>query len=269
MSVSVHRVAVVTGAARGIGAATVHRLIGNGYAVLAIDIAADDPALPYSLGTRAELEAVVSAACAQPDAGTGIAVVADVRDDNAIASAIEQAEQTWGGVDVAIAAAGAIAGGVPQWEMPIPAERAMIEVNLGGTLALARASIPAMLKRPTPRSGRFLAVSSAGAQRGLPMIAAYCAAKAGVEGLVRALAVELGDTGITANAVSPGSTNTPILRESARLYDLADTSEFANQQPMQRLIEPDEVAHVLTILASQANSAMTGAVVPVDAGMAL
>jgi NAD(P)-dependent dehydrogenase (short-subunit alcohol dehydrogenase family) len=101
------------------------------------------------------------------------------------------------------------------------------------------------------------------------MLAAYCAAKAGVAGLIRALAVELGPHGVTANAVSPGSTATPILAESARLYGLPDREAFAAQQPMQRVLEPSEVAAVLAFLAGPGGSATTGAVLPVDGGLAL
>jgi NAD(P)-dependent dehydrogenase (short-subunit alcohol dehydrogenase family) len=101
------------------------------------------------------------------------------------------------------------------------------------------------------------------------MLAAYCAAKAGVAGLVRALAAELADSGVTANAVSPGSTDTPILAESARLYGLPAAAEFARQQPMGRLLDPAEVAAVLAFLAGPGSSGMTGAVVPVDGGLAL
>jgi NAD(P)-dependent dehydrogenase (short-subunit alcohol dehydrogenase family) len=134
---------------------------------------------------------------------------------------------------------------------------------------LARAAVPALLRRPAPRSGRFLAVASAAATRGLPMLAAYCAAKAGVTGLIRSLAVELGGTGVTANAVSPGSTDTAMLTETARLYDLPDAAEFASRQPEGRLLSPGEVAAVIAFLASPASSGMTGAVVPVDGGLAL
>jgi NAD(P)-dependent dehydrogenase (short-subunit alcohol dehydrogenase family) len=136
-------------------------------------------------------------------------------------------------------------------------------------LTLARVAVPALLRRPEPRQGRFLAVASAAATRGLPMLAAYCAAKAGVAGFVRALAAELGGTGVTANAVSPGSTATPILDESARLYGLAGAQAFAAQQPAGRLLEPGEVAAVLAFLAGAGSSAMTGAVIPVDGGLAL
>jgi SDR family mycofactocin-dependent oxidoreductase len=256
-------VALVTGAARGIGAATVRTLAATGWYVLAVDRAADDSALPYPLATTADLDEVVASA----DGVVGH--VADVRDCEALANAVAEAEARWGGLDVAIACAGVIAGGVPQWEVPADQEQAVLDVNLRGTLNLARAAVPALLRRPAPRSGRFLAVTSAAATRGLPLLAAYCAAKAGVAGLIRALAVELGASGVTANAVSPGSTATRILDESARLYQLTDVSGFAVQQPLGRLLDPAEIAAVLAFLAGPGGSALTGAVVPVDGGLSL
>ncbi|MEP7023465.1 MAG: mycofactocin-coupled SDR family oxidoreductase [Actinomycetota bacterium] len=258
------RVALVTGAARGIGAATVAALAADGWRVVAVDRCADDPGLPYSLGTRRELDAVVAAA--GPDV---IAAEADTRDGPALAALIAAAEQRWGGLDAAVAAAGVIAGGVPAWLLPSDQERAVLDIDLGGVLTLARAAVPALLRRPEPRHGRFLAVASAAATRGLPMLAAYCAAKAGVTGFVRALAAELGGTGITANAVSPGSTDTPILAESARLYGLPDAVSFAPQQPLGRLLQPAEVAAVLAFLAGDGGSGLTGAAIPVDGGLAL
>lgn len=264
------RVALVTGAARGIGAATVRKLAADGWSVLAVDKAGDDPAVPYPLGSEAELAAVVAEAGELAGEAAAVApFAADVRDAAALAVAVAHAESRWGGLDAAIACAGVIAGGVPHWEVPPAREQAVIDTDLGGVLNLARATIPALLRRPEPRSGRFLAVASAAATRGLPMLAAYCAAKAGVAGLVRALAVELGPTGITANAVSPGSTATAMLDESARLYGLAGAADFARTQPSGRLVEPAEVAAVLAFLAGPASSAMTGAVVPVDGGLAL
>jgi SDR family mycofactocin-dependent oxidoreductase len=258
------RVALVTGAARGIGAATVRRLAANGWSVLAVDITEDVAGLPYAMGTKAELDAVVAG---DPRRIRGFP--ADARDPAAMTAAVAAAETEFGGLDVALAVAGVIGGGVPLWEMPDDAMRAVIDIDLYGPVNLARAAVPALLRRPPPRSGRFIAVASAAATRGLPMLAAYCAAKAGVTGLIRALAVELGDTGITANAVSPGSTATPILDESARLYGLPAAEQFAAQQPMRRLLDPDEVAATLAFLASPASSGMTGAIVPVDGGLAL
>jgi SDR family mycofactocin-dependent oxidoreductase len=253
-------VALVTGAARGIGAATVAGLTAAGWTVVAVDVCADDPRLPYPMATRAELDAVAGATGAQ-------AVVADATDADAMGAAIADAERRYGGLDVFIAGAGVIAGGVPLWEMPIEQERAVLSTCLDGVLVGARVAIPALLRRPQPRSGRFIAVASAAAIRGLPMLAAYCAAKAGVVGAVRALAMELRGTGISANAICPGSTRTPILDESARLYDLSGPEAFASQQPVERLLEPAEVAALLVWLAGPESSGLTGAVVPVDGGL--
>jgi SDR family mycofactocin-dependent oxidoreductase len=258
------RVALVTGAARGIGAATVATLAQAGWRVLAVDRATDDPNLPYKLGTRTELEQVAT------DAGPNVITAqADVRDVEALARAVAAAEDRWGHLDAALAVAGVIAGGVPSWEMPAGQEQAVLDIDLGGVINLARVAVPALLRHPEPRQGRFLAVASAAATRGLPMLAAYCAAKSGVAGFIRALGAELRDSGVTANAVSPGSTATPILDESARLYRLPSKETFAAQQPLGRLLDPAEVAAVLAFLAGDGASAMTGAVIPVDGGLAL
>lgn len=260
---AVSRVALVTGAARGIGAATVARLDAEGWSVVAVDRAGDDDRLPYRLGTADQLNAVAAGAA------RAIAVRADVCDIDAMAAAVEQAEHTFGGLDAVIAVAGVIAGGRPAWEVPLEQERAVLEVNLGGVMTAARVGVPALLRRPQPRSGRFVAVSSAAAVRGLPMLAAYCAAKAGVAGFIRGLAADLRGTGITANAVAPGSTATSILVESARLYGLATEETFAAQQPIERLLDPDEIAAMLVWLCGEHAGGVTGASLPVDGGLAV
>ncbi len=255
------RVALVTGAARGIGAATVRRLAADDWNVVALDRAEDDPRLPYPLGTARDLRAL---------AGERVLTVrADATDVEALRAAAVEAERRWGGLDAVVAAAGVIAGGVPAWEMDRGQERAVLDVNLGGVIAAARACVPALLRRPEPRDGRFIAVASSAATRGLPMLAVYCAAKAGVLGFIRALAAELGDTGITANAVSPGSTRTPILDESARLYGLESAEDFAAQQPLGRLLEPEEVAALIAWLAGPQSRGATGANYPLDGGLSL
>ena len=264
------RVAVVTGAARGIGAATVHALARDGWAVVAVDRCSDDPRLPYRLGTEADLAATVAAAAALTGSEDRIAPLkADASSAEAMREAVELAERRFGGLDAMIAVAGVIAGGVPLWEMPVEQEEAVVDANLRSVLVAARVGIPALLRRPEPRAGRFVAVASAAATRGLPMLAAYCAAKAGVTGLVRALAAELRGTHVTANAVTPGSTATPILDESARLYDLESAEAFSDQQPLARLIRPDEVAATIAWLADASTSAVTGAAIPVDGGLSL
>lgn len=259
-----NRTALVTGAARGIGAATVRALVEDGWHVVALDRCADDPRLPYPLASRADLDAVVALA---PDRVVG--VVADACDMHALQSAVALGEQCFGGLDAAVAVAGVVSGGVPLWEQPAEQVAAVTEVNLGAVLALAQVAVPALLRRPQPRSGRFIVVASAAAARGLPMLAAYCAAKAGVTGLVRALAAELGSTGVTVNAVSPGSTDTPVLEESARLYGLHSGQDFARQQPIGRLLLPEEVAAAIVWLTGERSSGVTGAVLPVDGGLAL
>jgi SDR family mycofactocin-dependent oxidoreductase len=262
---SPNRVAIVTGAARGIGAATTRVLLDAGWSVVAVDIDRDVPGLPYRLATAEDLASVIDAG----PADRITSYVADVRDADACAAAVAYAEEQFGGLDAAIACAGAIAGGVEQRDLPLEAERALIDINLGGVLNLARAAVPALLRRPAPRSGRFVAVASAAATEGLEKLAAYSASKAGVAGLVRSLASELGPTGITVNAVSPGSTRTAMLDESARLYDLDHVEVFAAQQPLRRLIEPAEVAAVIAFLAGKESSAVTGVVMPVDGGFSL
>ena len=258
------RVALVTGAARGIGAATVHALAAQGWSVVATDRCSDDPRLSYALGTEAELLQVAASAGDQV-----VACVADATDPEALSRAVGLAEKQFGGLDAALAVAGVVAGGVPLWEQPMAEIEAVLEVDLRGVLLLARVAVPALLRRPAPRSGRFIAVASTAAVRGLPMLSAYCAAKAGVTGLVRGLAAELRGTGITANAVSPGSTETAILVESARLYGLESPAAFATQQPLERLLTPEEVAAALVWLAGSQSSGVTGAVFPVDGGLAL
>jgi len=263
-------VALVTGAARGIGAATVRGLASDGWAVVALDRCSDDPRLPYGLGSEAELRDVVADAGSRAsDADRVVPAVANAADAQAMTGAMRLAEDRFGGVDAVIAIAGVIAGGVPLWEMPVEQEEAVLEGDLGSVFVAARVGIPALLRRPAPRAGRFIAVASAAATRGLPMLAAYCAAKAGVTGLVRALAAELRGTGVTANAVSPGSTATATLDESARLYALESAEAFSDQQPLARLIAPEEVAAMIVWLAGPASSAVTGASVPVDGGLAL
>ena len=270
------RVDVVTGAARGIGAATVVALASQGWSVVAVDRGEDDPRLPYPLGTPVELDDVVaqaeSAHPKTPDAGVGprvVAHLADTTDATALGAAVAEAEERFGGLDAMIAVAGVIAGGVPLWELPEAQLEAILDVDLLGPIIAARVGVPALLRRPAPRSGRYLAVASAAATRGLGGLTAYGAAKAGVAGLVRGLAVDLGDTGVTANAVSPGSTDTAMLAESARIYGLTGPDEFAAQQPMGRVLSPDEVASALVWLAGPSSSALTGVVVPVDGGLAL
>lgn len=257
-------VGVITGAARGIGAATARRLAADGWRLVLVDRCADDPALGYALGTRDELDAVV-AACGGAD--RAVAVAADVRDQAGLDAAAGTAIERFGGLDAAVAAAGALVGGPTTWETTDEAWAAMFGVNVEGVWRLARAAVPTLLEQPEPRRGRFVAVASSGSLVGLPQLAAYSAAKHAVVGLVRSLAAELGPHGVTANAVAPGSTRTAMLDASAAVYGLGQPEDFAAHHPLGRLVEPDEVAAAIAWLCSEASGAVTGAVLPVDAGM--
>lgn len=263
------RVAIVTGAGRGIGAATVAALAAEGWSIVAVDRCAPDRRLPYAMASERDLDAAVAAAEERAGrADVARAVVADASDSEALAAVVEGAE-AWGDLDAFVTNAGVIAGGVPAWELPEEQQRALIEVNLEAAMLAARLVVPALLGRPRPRSGRFVAVTSSGGARGMSGLAAYCAAKAGVGGFVRALAADLHGSGVTANAVAPGSTDTPLLAESARLFELPSPRDFAPRQPLERLLEPDEVAATIAFLLGPGGAAITGATLPVDAGLTI
>jgi SDR family mycofactocin-dependent oxidoreductase len=253
------RVAVVTGAARGIGAAVVTLLADEGWRVVAVDACADHPAVPYPMARPEELHAL---AARWPDAVRP--VIADVRDATALAGAVELAERDFGGLDAAVACAAVMAGGQPLWEITDSEWDALFDVGVRGTLNLARAAVPALLRRPQPRTGRFVALASAAAHRGLWYLGGYVTAKHAVLGLVRALAADLRGTGVTAAAVSPGSTRTAMLAATAALYRLASPDDLAEGQD--HVLEPAEVAAAVCWLAGPASSAVTGSVLHADGG---
>ncbi len=253
-------VAVVTGAARGIGAAVVRRLSADGWAVVAVDRCADDPDVPYSLASPDQLAAL---AAAFPQV---YSVAADVRDAAAMAGAVEAAEREFGRLDAAVAAAAVILGGGPVWELSDRDWRTLLDVDVTGVLNLARAAVPALLRSPPPRHGRFVALTSAAAHGGLWRLGGYCAAKHAVLGLVRALACDLQGTEVNAIAISPGSTRTEMLQATAAIYQLTDAGQLAGHQLVQRLLEPEEVASVVAWACSPEASAVTGSVLHADGG---
>lgn len=237
-------------------------LAADGWQLLLTDSCGTEPLLSYPLATEAELDAV-AAECG----GSATAFAADTRDQAAMNAAVALAAAQFGSVDAAVACAGVMWGGAPAWRTPEEAWNLQMDVNLTGVWRLARAAVPALLEQPVPRHGRFVAVASAATTQGLPQLAAYSASKAGVLGLIRSMAVELAPEGITANAVCPGSTDTELLNASARVYGMRSRSEFAKQQPIGRLIEPDEIAAVVAWLCGPSASAVTGAAIAADGGM--
>ncbi|GAA1421266.1 mycofactocin-coupled SDR family oxidoreductase [Streptomyces thermospinosisporus] len=251
---------MVTGAARGIGAATVRRLARDGWAVVAVDRCADDPDVPYPLAGPQQLDEL------EREFARVRAIRADVRDAHALRDAVELAESEFGGLDAAVGAAAVILGGGPVWEQSDTQWRTLLDVDLLGVVHLARAAVPALLRRPRPRQGRFVALASAAAHRGLWGLGAYCAAKHAVVGLVRALACDLRETGVTAVAVSPGATRTDMLRATAGLYGLPDPERLAERQLTGRSLEPEEAAAVVAWACSAESGAVTGSVLHADGG---
>ncbi|MCW2957505.1 MAG: putative oxidoreductase protein [Solirubrobacterales bacterium] len=252
--------AVVTGCARGIGAATAVRLARAGRPLVLVDACAPQRGTTYGMPTEADL-AAVAAACGEagsPDVQVLVEDVASAAFPAALAAVVDGRT-----VGAAVAVAGVIASG-PGWATPDDAWDVLLGVNLHGTRRLAEATVPGMRDAG---HGRFVAVASAAALRAMPELSAYSAAKAAVAAYVRALAADLAGSGVTANVVCPGSTRGVMLEASAEVYALDDPEVFAAQQLLRRLLEPDEVAAAIAWLCSDDASALTGAIVPVDGGL--
>jgi len=253
------RVALVTGAARGIGAATTRSLASKGYRVVALDWCVGDAGAPYPMPTRADLEKVA-------DGDRVTAHVADVRDPAQLGQCVAETVDRWGRLDVAVAAASAIAGGMPLWETDSDQLDLLLDMDLRGVWNTAAAAVPAMLAGLDPSGCRFFAVASAAATHGLFHLAGYNAVKHAVVGLVKGLAADLVGTGVTACAVSPGSTQTNMLDATAAIYGLPDSTTFASHQLLRRLIAPDEVAAAIAFCCSREGAVVNGSVVHSEGG---
>jgi SDR family mycofactocin-dependent oxidoreductase len=166
-----------------------------------------------------------------------------------------------------VAAAGVLSGGSPLWETTDAQWDVLFDVNVNGVRRLATAAVPALLREAPPRRGRLVAIASAAGFLGLRRLSAYSASKAAVIGLMRSLAADLAGTGITANAVCPGSTRGPMLDASAAVYGLESPEEFASQQLIERLLTPEEPAALIAWLCGPDSGGVTGASLPVDGGL--
>lgn len=266
MTTHIERVALVTGAARGIGRATVEALCSDGLRVLALDscVASDTKdyaGIEYSLASTEEL---MSLQDLHP--GQVVAQVVDVRDRAEMNKTADLAVSTFGRLDVAVAAAAIISGGEPLWQTPETHLRALLDIDVIGVWNTAAAVVPHMLKGPDPSGCRFVGIASVAGTRGLHHLAAYSAAKHAVVGLIRGLAADLDGTGVTAVAVSPGSTRTQMLTATAKIYGMSDPEEFASSQLVQRLLQPAEIAKTIAFCCSMNGAALNGSVVEAHGG---
>jgi SDR family mycofactocin-dependent oxidoreductase len=261
--VNFERVALVTGAARGIGAATVAELCRQGYAVAALDVCSGGDVaegVGYPMATPDELDKLAGGF---PD--QVLAIESDVRDREALETAVNATLARFGRLDAVVAAAGVVVGGLPQWETPDEHLKTLIDINVLGVWNTAAATIPVMLAGDAPAQGRFVAVASAAGERGLYNLTGYTASKHAVIGIVRGLAADLVGTGVTTVAIAPGSTRTTMLAATADLYDTTPEG-LASHQAIRRLIEPEEIAATIALCCSRAGAALNGSVIRADGG---
>lgn len=246
------RHALVTGGGQGIGAAVARELVARGLNVSV-------------LGRRL----AVMQALADTDPEHLHSVQADVADPAQVAQAVAQAEARFGPVDVLVNNAGQ-AQTAPFLKMDLALWQRMLSVNLTGTLICTQAVLPGMVARGW---GRVVNVASTAGQVGYAYVSAYCAAKHGVMGLTKSLALEMAKKGVTVNAVCPGYTETDIVRESiervvAKTGRSAEEAraEFVKSNPQGRLVQPEQVADAVAWLCGEGASAVTGQAISVAGG---
>ena len=250
--------ALVTGGGRGIGAAIARRLLEEGASVtlLGRDCTALDAAMQA-------LEPL-----AVDGAALGVAT-ADIADPDAVTGAFALATDERGPITLLINNAGQ-AHSAPFTKTDLALWRRMLDVNLTGTFLCTQAALPAMLEQGW---GRIVNVASTAGLIGYGYVSAYCAAKHGVIGLTRALALELATKGITVNAVCPGYTETELLRESLDQI-MAKTSRseqdardaLARHNPQRRFVQPEEVANAVLWLCAPGSGSMNGQSISVSGG---
>jgi len=247
--------AAVTGAGSGIGAASALALARAGARVIL-------------LGRRRERLENQARVIAE-ERGTAAVAVLDVTDPGAIPAAFESAARRFGPIDILINNAGD-AKSASFGRTSLELFERMLRVNLTGAFLCTQAVLPAMVRA---KQGRIVNIASTAGVKGYPYVSAYCAAKHGLVGLTRSLALETAKTGVTVNAVCPGYTDTELVDQAVARISAktgrsleAARAELAANNPMARLATPEEVAATVLYLCLPSSSAITGQAIVVAGG---
>lgn len=245
------RVAVVTGAASGMGLAVGQRLSERGDRVALLDVDGD--------------AANLAAKKLRAGGGQAFAAAVDVTDRAAVDDALNRVRKEFGPVEIMVTSAG-IAAFDAFTDIAIETWDRILAVNLTGTFHCLQAAVPDML---AARWGRIVTISSSSAQSGAARMAHYVASKGGVVGLTKALALELAPHGITVNTIPPSLIDTPMSRRAVVAGDLPDIEQVVARVPVRRSGTPEDVAAACAYLCSDEAGYVTGQLIGVNGGTVL
>jgi len=249
---AIGRVAVVTGAASGMGLAIARHLVARGNRVGLLDVHGE--------------AALRAAEDLRKTGGTAIAVQADVTDRAAVDAALDRLRAELGPIEIMVTSAG-LDSFESFTDITIESWERVLAINLTGTFHCLQAAVADMLKA---RWGRMVTISSSSAQSGAVRMAHYVASKGGVIGLTKALALELAPHGITVNNIPPGVVDTPMLRRAEGAGDVGKIEKVAARMiPVGRAGTPEDIAAVCGFLCSEEAAYVTGQVIGVNGGMVL
>jgi NAD(P)-dependent dehydrogenase (short-subunit alcohol dehydrogenase family) len=263
------KVAVVTGAGRrgSIGRASVEHLVETGWQVVASDIG-------RPLGTHPEYEVAPADDLAELASERVLTVACDVTDETQVRDLFAAARAHFGRVDAAVNCAGLGIGLTPVVELSLADWQVNLDVMATGAFLVAREAARVLLDQGD--GGRIVTISSQSGKTGMPLLAAYCAAKFAVIGLTQSMAAELGPAGITVNAICPGVIDTPLLRVRGGLYETYAAAAGISPEeyerrlsrliPLRRLGTPEEIAAGVGFLLSDAATFITGEALNITGG---
>lgn len=266
------KVALVTGAARGMGRAQAVRFAQEGADVIAVDVCAP---VEHSTTPGAAPEDLAETVRLVESLGRKIcAFEVDVRDQRALDDAVAKGVEALGRLDVVCATAGISSSG-PAVEMSAERWQTMLDVNLTGVWRTCKAAIPHIVDGG--RGGSIVLVSSIAGLRGLVSVGHYTAAKHGVVGLMKSLANELAPHRVRVNTIHPANTRTPMIQNPATMRTFCPGVENPTQEQFEAglqsmhllpvaMIEPEDIANASLFLASDESRYITGVTLPVDAG---